>query len=311
VRKPKADEEADMSEKVQNGIVIEPGRVNSAELFDPLKDAFARLADRTPEAPQDADLQRQCLEQVVSEVPQLAQLLDRALDSLKSQGAVIIEGYAHHSDVALVATVRAAGHVQPGAGGMVDEVMPAAEETEQVWESERRAELAPHTDEALFDDPCRVHTLSCVQADTAGGGETFLVRADSIVDRLSSEDVRLLADPVYTFGNAHHEKSITTGVLDLSGENPLVRYQRFSLDGATVDAAHRAVLDRLREVLDDTSIQARFMLAPGDLMMIDNRRVMHGRTTLTPGVPRHLRRLKAHAGNVFVPPWAAPSDIAN
>ncbi len=56
---------------------------------------------------------------------------------------------------------------------------------------------------------------------------------------------------------------------------------------------HHAALDALGEVLADPSLQAQDSLQPGEVLLLDNRRTLHGRSSIRAGTRRHLRRLKA------------------
>jgi alpha-ketoglutarate-dependent taurine dioxygenase len=54
-------------------------------------------------------------------------------------------------------------------------------------------------------------------------------------------------------------------------------------------------VDALEAVLADPALQRSCSLEPGDVLFVDNRRVLHGRTAIAPGADRHLRRLKIFA----------------
>lgn len=63
-----------------------------------------------------------------------------------------------------------------------------------------------------------------------------------------------------------------------------------------LDARHRAALAAFEAVLTEPGLATRVLLGASDLLLLDNRRALHGRTPVAPGGnDRHLKRVKVHA----------------
>jgi gamma-butyrobetaine dioxygenase len=164
----------------------------------------------------------------------------------------------------------------------------------------RAVPLAPHTDNPYRDPVPGIQLLHCLVNETSGGHST-LVDGLAVCDRLIAEDpeaFRLLTEiPVgfrFRDPDAH-----------LRAFNPLIETNRVGeptgvhysprldetplLDPETMVAFHRA-RKRLGQLLSDPEFEFRFLLNPGELMMFDNNRVLHGRTGYDPNEGmRHLQ----------------------
>ncbi|WP_181408111.1 TauD/TfdA family dioxygenase [Pararhizobium mangrovi] len=164
----------------------------------------------------------------------------------------------------------------------------------------RPVPLAPHTDNPYRDPVPGIQLLHCLVNETTGGQST-LVDSLSVCERMRKEDpdgYRLLTeipvgfrfrDPDTHLYDRHpmietDHDGCPTGIhysprLD---ETPL-------LDAETMVAFHRA-RQRLGQLLGDARFELRFTLKPGELMMFDNNRVLHGRTGYDPSEGmRHLQ----------------------
>jgi alpha-ketoglutarate-dependent taurine dioxygenase len=143
-----------------------------------------------------------------------------------------------------------------------------------------------HSDEAFLAHPCRYVLLHCWCADPDGGGESLLASRNAI--EASADLPTLLALRAHAFAYPSGEAPV------LSPQ--LLRYNRAEIEGQArrsgraVALASRSWLDQFDALFD--TIALTITLAEGDLLLIDNHRVLHGRSAFAPGSPRLLKRIR-------------------
>jgi gamma-butyrobetaine dioxygenase len=157
-----------------------------------------------------------------------------------------------------------------------------------------------HTDNPYRDPAPTLQLLHAIATDDAGGATLFVdgfAHAEAL--RRASPDAfdRLARTPArFTFAAAGGERwSCETPVLRLRPDSALesVRLNHRSLDLPPVEAeaveawydAYLAFYRRLHA--PEAPFERR--LAPGELVIFDNRRILHGRRGLVSGSPRWLR----------------------
>jgi gamma-butyrobetaine dioxygenase len=160
--------------------------------------------------------------------------------------------------------------------------------------------LDPHTDNPYRHPVPGVQLLHCLVNETLGGLST-LVDGFAAAEQLRETDpeaFRLLAGtPVqFRFRDAGVQLTASAPMLELDTRGQ-VRCVRFSprLDFAPLlPPAELSGFYRARRALDQLlrsrERERRFLLSAGDLMMVDNQRLLHGRTSFDPveGL-RHLQ----------------------
>jgi gamma-butyrobetaine dioxygenase len=160
--------------------------------------------------------------------------------------------------------------------------------------------LPAHTDNPYRDPVPTLQLLHCLQS-SAGGGDNVLVdgfRVAAEVRAARPEGFALLAsrpvDFVYADDDAELRASAPLVELDPSGKVRAVRCNSRSM--APPDMADDELVawyDAFSlwcRMLDDPQLQVRIHLEPGDLFIVDNRRVLHGRTAYdSSGGTRHLQ----------------------
>ena len=158
--------------------------------------------------------------------------------------------------------------------------------------------LSVHTDNP-YRDPCpTLQLLHClVQADQ--GGITAIVdgfRAAEDLKETIPDAFRLLCDTDVTFryesADALLEATGPMISLDGAGNPRRIRINNRSmappeLPFGSIDAFY-AALFAFRAILEDDASQYRFRLEPGDLIIFDNERILHGRVGESIGA-RHLQ----------------------
>src|SRR5262249_43980424 len=102
------------------------------------------------------------------------------------------------------------------------------------------------------------------------------------------------------------EPTILRPVVEIEGDEPVFRYLRYWIEaghekaGEPLSSDRREALDRLDEVLNRPALRAEFALEPGQVFFINNRWILHNRTTFEdhpePERRRHLVRLWLEAG---------------
>jgi gamma-butyrobetaine dioxygenase len=158
-----------------------------------------------------------------------------------------------------------------------------------------------HADNPYRDPAPTLQLLHAITTDHAGGGETLFVDGFAHAEALrreAPEAFEILAQtPVrFTFAAASGERwSHTAPVLsvDPNGVVDTVRLNHRSLDlapgeAAAVDAWYDAYLAYYRRLHAPQAAYGR-RLAPGEVVIFDNRRLLHGRRAMTSGSPRWLR----------------------
>jgi len=171
--------------------------------------------------------------------------------------------------------------------------------------------LAPHTDSSYMEVPHELVAFQCVVAD-AVGGETQMVPVDDILRQLSDTDVSLLSETVYPFGDG--DRAILGG----STHAPTIRYYDAQLSRTLEELGsgagglkkrYRKALKRLNKVLEQSDLGETFALASGDILLMNNARVLHGRSGFAEESERMIFRLRVHAPSLTAEENRKPSKL--
>ena len=162
-----------------------------------------------------------------------------------------------------------------------------------------------HTDGPQFDAPPAIMGLYCVHP-AEDGGESLLVNGLAVHNALLVEQPALLPALYQPFYFHKKPGARTTrapifafdagsGALSVRYLGDYVRSGHAVADAPLNDDA-RAALDALDRLLaDERRFALRFTLQEGDLLVVDNRRILHGRTGFRDGVdgapPREMGRV--------------------
>ncbi|MGQ4475761.1 TauD/TfdA family dioxygenase [Streptomyces sp. SAS_276] len=155
-----------------------------------------------------------------------------------------------------------------------------------------------HMDLVNGTQPPDYTTLLCVRPDPLGGGPSILSDAHAAVARLSEDNRALLAESAYhygTFFDLHGVGEEYKPFSILDGSNPgggFVRFTAKMLERSELGQAHADAARELAEEL--VRGQVSFMLQPGDYLIVNQRRFLHGREALHSGqdtIPFADRRL--------------------
>jgi gamma-butyrobetaine hydroxylase len=156
--------------------------------------------------------------------------------------------------------------------------------------------LGAHTDNPYREPTPTLQLLHCLSS-SAGGGENTLVDAFRVAAALPREQFDLLATTPIRFRYADDDTELEAETpvlsLDARGELQAVHYNTrscapFRLPEELVEPYY-AAYQRFGRMLGDPRYRIQFKLEPGDLFIVDNLRVLHGRTCYSESGERHLQ----------------------
>jgi alpha-ketoglutarate-dependent taurine dioxygenase len=229
-------------------------------------------------------------------------------DGLRSNGAVVVSNMPL-SDAELVSLMQMVAVPSPAGNGdvLLYDVVPTEAELTDL--SRTASQLPLHTDSTFLRAPHDVLGLVCVDNPPGAGGESLVLRAAVAVDMLRAAGgdgaVDALMDPVFPF----YLRDPLTGhgvqlvpVLELDDDDVHVRFRGDIVDALAtrhgLDDRHAQALEVLQRVLAESTesgVADRVGLTPGDMLLVDNRRALHGRTAISDARARRLRRMKGFA----------------
>ena len=150
--------------------------------------------------------------------------------------------------------------------------------------------LSPHTDNPYRTPVPTLQLLQCLESST-NGGETILVDGFRIAEYIYNSSIGhfniLCNSPVsFRYRNEHVWLEAKTTLLGLDSQG-YIRHIRvnnrsirpFDVNMSRLPEFYKAYL-YLLECIDSERFQVRFKLSPGDLILFDNERILHGRTAL-------------------------------
>lgn len=156
-------------------------------------------------------------------------------------------------------------------------------------------EMYPHTDGSFEGQPPTDVILQCVVEDAPAFGRTVLVDLRDVIRGLGADIERLLRCSEFRFfrREASRVSSVIAPIISGPSSVPLVRYRedsKYHIETPSRQYTH--ALAAFRDVV--RSCPARFDndLRPGDMVWIDNERILHGRSALSGRRLRVLRRAR-------------------
>ena len=166
-----------------------------------------------------------------------------------------------------------------------------------VYTSKSNDHLDIHNDAAMEPYGYRVDLFALLAVEAAAvGGESILVSVPTVVEILAEESPDLLARlrRPYAFERSHvirpGQSPISWGpVFDNNAGSLRVRCNRQRVEmaaavtGVPLSAEDIAALDALDEVLTRGELQFRHVLSRGQLLVVDDHLVVHGRSAFVDG----------------------------
>jgi [2-(trimethylamino)ethyl]phosphonate dioxygenase len=154
----------------------------------------------------------------------------------------------------------------------------------------------------------QLQLLHCLEA-AGEGGESVVVDGFAAAERLRREAPDAFAVLTRTAvpfryveaGSVDLRHAAPLIELDVAGALRIVRYNNRSIGPLDIDADEMAAFydayRRFGRLLHDPALTVGFRLRPGDLFIVDNRRVLHGRRGFSGG-RRHLQGAYADADSL-------------
>jgi len=154
-----------------------------------------------------------------------------------------------------------------------------------------------HTDCAHFLHPPQIMMLLCCRPSaTTEGGKTILVHVDDVIEKLSTEDTANLTRLQLPWWQ--DTSIVRAPILSQEKEHSkwLIRFNQATLeremdkDEFRNTPALQSFITTLRSFEADST--NTIPLAAGDLLIVHNQRVLHGRTAFPSGSSRLLKRIR-------------------
>ena len=156
----------------------------------------------------------------------------------------------------------------------------------------RPVALGPHTDNPYRTPVPGIQILQCLQNETSGGFSTL---ADSlaVAEQVRAEDPEgfalLSRIPVrFEYRDATTQLIAVKPMIELDGRGEMTgvhyspRLDDIPLMSEDDTRRYHAARRRLGQLFEDPRYELHFRLNPGEMMMFDNNRVLHGRTAFNP-----------------------------
>jgi gamma-butyrobetaine dioxygenase len=246
--------------------------------------AYATDAPRPSPTLWDASLSANLPRFVWGEVAADEQAQYRWLAAVRDLGFALLSGVpAAAGEVERVAAVF--GYIRETNYGRTFDVISVPNPTHLAYTP--RA-LAAHVDNPYRVPGLGLQMLHCIEA-APEGGESLLVdgfRLAAELKRVDPAAFRTLTEVLLPFGYRDAECDLfarqTVIALDGEGEVRAIHYnERVArpLEAPERQAeAFYAAYRKLARLVADPAFEVRFRLAPGDLLLFDNERLLHGRT---------------------------------
>ena len=217
---------------------------------------------------------------------------------LLMRGMPVAAGRGAEAGLALVGSRlgELVGYAQEKNGALFHDVLPEKAQEREQSAAGSRVRLKLHT-ERCFHPHLPSHVLlACLRADRKREALTEISSVRRILPLLPDRHVAVLFEPVfrtgidYSFGNVRTQKGNGPVMSILYGDpgDPCLRYDVDLMVG--LNAGARAAMDAVRRAA--VRACARVGLVAGDLLVIDNRRAVHGRSAFTPAYDGRDRWLK-------------------
>lgn len=163
-------------------------------------------------------------------------------------------------------------------------------------------EILAHTENARPPYPPWLICLMCL-AQGAIGGESLLYSGYELHNRVLRRRPDLIPRLYQDFVFGRHAEDYPDGrrwdswpVFRIVGGHLSIRYGRYWLDaaeresGIDMDPLAREAADVIDSILADNRMPVQFKLQPGDILIVDNHKVLHARAAFVDGPPPQSRR---------------------
>ena len=215
-------------------------------------------------------------------------VLYRALGDFIELGFLLVSGTPTQPDSILRIAERF-GTVRNTNFGSFFEVYSRPESNDLAY---RPVALGPHTDNPYRTPVPGIQILQCLQNETSGGLST-LVDSLAVAQQVRSEDPEgfelLSRIPVrFEYRDATTHLVSVKPMVELDGEGHMTgvhyspRLDDIPLMSQEDTVRYHRARKRLGALFEDPAYELRMRLKAGEMMMFDNNRVLHGRTSFNP-----------------------------
>jgi [2-(trimethylamino)ethyl]phosphonate dioxygenase len=282
-----------------------PSRFDALWLRDHALDAASRAERRRVPTLWDAGLAARLPAETYDAVTSDPAALARWLGSVRSLGFALLRGVPTVLGT-VCEVVKLFGYVRETNYGRLFDVVSVEEPHNLAFTS---MALGNHTDNPYRDPVPQLQLLHCLEA-AGEGGESVVVDGFAAAERLrrdAPDAFAILTRTPVPFryvepGAVDLRDAMPLIELDVAGAIRAVRYNNRSIAPLDIDAeevpAFYAAYRRFARLLHDPSLTVGFRLKPGDLFIVDNRRVLHGRRGFAGG-RRHLQGTYADADSLM------------
>lgn len=216
------------------------------------------------------------------------EVLHRALHDFIALGFILVHGTPTQKD-SILGIARRFGFVRDTNFGAFFEVYSRPDSNDLAY---RPIALGPHTDNPYRVPVPGIQLLQCLQNETSGGFSS-LVDSLAVAEQLKSEDPEgfaMLARVPLRFEFRDPETCLVAvkPMIELDGSGAMIgMHYSPKLDDIPLmteqdTRRYQRARRRLAALLEDDRYALRFKLDAGQMMMFDNNRVLHGRTSFDP-----------------------------
>lgn len=254
-----------------------------------------------------SDGEQASLARLAAREPALCTAAQQVARVVCDHGAVVLSGVPVDSDATVMALLMALGtpSSEGNGGTLVHEVAPKAVGHQRDL-SEGRTAFPLHTDSTFLIEPHHFVALACCEAQPEAGGASSTLHVDALREYLSRRNeldvLAVLEEPAYPFlmrDPEHGDEVRQMPILAWMGDTWTVRYRGDAIAMGlrerpeALSQRHRDAVMALESALIHPELIATHRLVAGEIIFVDNRRTLHGRTAIGEGKRRRLRRLKA------------------
>jgi alpha-ketoglutarate-dependent taurine dioxygenase len=236
--------------------------------------------------------------QTLKSSSELRRLKDDLVDELHHLGWVVMRGLVGEPDLVLLGLASLVGTVgvpvpELDAGPLIMDITPEKPIDLHVEISSRSATAFDlHTDLSYVERPPDFISVLCLQPDVEGKGRTIFSDLRSCVGKLSKNTLQELLAPQFTFIVPPRCRGGTQDHLPILTQNDAGEFDirvRFDKVLAPSESAANAIHELHKALLAN---RVEFLLGKNSGYIIDNRRVVHGRTHIEFRGDQHERLLK-------------------
>jgi L-asparagine oxygenase len=170
-----------------------------------------------------------------------------------------------------------------GAGHLFQDMVPSKQSAHTQTSLSSAVELEVHTEQAFSDLRPDFLSLACIRGDASA--HTYLLRARDVVANVGAGASSMLRQPLWTTGVdasfrvdehefIHGDVRGPMPIISGSAEDPFMILDQDLMRGTTSDA--QLLLDRVSNLY--VRCREAYTLEPGQILILDNNRVAHGRS---------------------------------